>query len=332
MARPVRWGVLSTALINEKLLAGAALSSQVEVVAIGSRDRDRAAREADRWAIPRAHGSYDELLADPDVDAVYVPVPNGLHHTWTMRALAAGKHVLCEKPYSRRPDEVQAAFDLAEERGLVLSEAFMYRYNPQIVRAAELVAAGAIGELRQVVSSFSWPTDAPGDVRLDPALDGGSLLDVGVYCVSAARLLAGEPRLVSAHAVTGTHGVDVAFAGVMAFPGDVLAHFDCGFHQPDRSHLEIVGSTGTLTVADPWHCVRPGLRVQRQGERAEEIAVPRRNSYELELEEFGRAVRGEPNRLLGRADALGQACAVEALFAAAGSGTATPPRSPGPPR
>ena len=325
MDRPVRWGVLSTALITTKLLGGAAQSDDVEVLATASRDRDKAVRHAERWGIRRAYGDYEELLTDPDVEAVYVPLPNALHHTWTMRALEAGKHVLCEKPYSRRPADVREAFDLAQERGLVLSEAFMYRYNPQTRRLAELVREGAIGELRQIVSSFSWPTGASGDVRLDPALDGGSLLDVGVYCVSAARLLAGEPRLVSGHAVNGPTGVDVGFAGTLAFAGDVLATFDCGFHLPDRSHLEVVGTTGSLVVHDPWHCVEPGIRFQPWDGRAQAMDVPRADSYRLELEEFGKAVRGRPHSLLGRDDALGQAAAVEALYAAAASGRSTAP-------
>jgi xylose dehydrogenase (NAD/NADP) len=325
MDRPVRWGVLSTALISMKLLGGAAQSDAVEVLATASRSRDKAVRHAERWGIPRAYGSYEELLADPDVEAVYVPLPNGLHHTWTMRALEAGKHVLCEKPYSRRPAEVREAFDLAQERGLVLSEAFMYRYNPQIRRLADLVRGGAIGELRQIVSSFSWPTDAPGDVRLEPALDGGSLLDVGVYCVSAARLLAGEPRLVSGHAVHGPSGVDIGFAGTLVFAGDVLATFDCGFHLPDRSHLEVVGTTAGLVVHDPWHCFEPGIRLQPRDGRARAIDVPRADSYRLELEEFGKAVRGRPHTLLGRDDAWGQAATVEALYGAAASGSATAP-------
>lgn len=320
MPRPLRWGVLSTALINTKVLRGAAASPDVDVVAIGSRDLHRAQQSAQQWGIPAAHGSYQSLLADPDVEAVYIPLPNGLHHRWTMHALEAGKHVLCEKPYSRHPFEVEQAFDLAERNGLILSEAFMYRYNPQIVRASELVADGAVGELRLVTSSFSWPTDAPGDVRLDPALDGGSLLDVGVYCVSASRLLAGEPHTVTARAETGPTGVDVAMGGVLHFDGGVLASFDCGFFLPDRSRLEIVGTRGTLVVEDPWHCYQPGLRLRSSAGQEQRVDVPVADSYRLELEEFGRAVRGEPHALLGRADALGQARTVSALYAAAGSG------------
>jgi D-xylose 1-dehydrogenase (NADP+, D-xylono-1,5-lactone-forming) len=331
MPAPVRWGVLSTALINRKVLAGAALSSQVQVLAVASRDLGRATSFAAEHGIARPYGSYEALLADPDVEAVYIPLPNSLHHPWTLAALRAGKHVLCEKPYSRKPDEVVEGFDLAEASGLVLSEAFMYRYHPQIRRAAELVRSGAIGELRLVNASFSWPTPLDGDIRTDAGLDGGSLMDVGCYCVSAARLFAGEPRTVAAQRVTGPSGVDTSLVATMGFDGGVLAHLDCAFHVPDRSHLEIVGSTGTIRVSDPWHCLSPGLvRTGLDGVPHDE-PVQVANSYRLELEQLSRAVRARtgidptPDRpllLLGRDDALGQARAIEAMYSSADRGGA----------
>lgn len=328
MTRALRWGVLSTALINEKVLAGAARSEVVDVVAVASRDRARAEAFAQRWDIPTAHGSYDDLLADETVEAVYIPLPNGLHHEWTMRALAAGKHVLCEKPYSRNPVQVEEAFAAAKARGLVLSEAFMYRYNPQIRRLVELVVAErVIGDVRLVVGSFSWPTAASGDVRLDPDLEGGALLDVGCYCVSAARLLAGEPLSVTAQQLVGPTGVDVSFVATMHHADGVLSHFDAALHLPDRSHLEVVGTLGTITVRDPWHCFAPGLTVtpvttsDTPTPTSYAVEVPVASSYQLELEELGKAVRGEDNVMLGRADALGQSAAIEALETAARNGT-----------
>ena len=327
MDRALRWGVLSTALISEKVLAGAARSDAVDVVAVASRDRERAQELADRWGLSTAHGSYEDLLADDRVEAVYIPLPNGMHHEWTMRALAAGKHVLCEKPYSRHPALVEEAFAEAEARGLVLSEAFMYRYNPQIVRLAELVLTErVIGDVRLVVASFSWPTAPTGDVRLDPDLEGGALLDVGCYCVSAARLLAGEPLSVTAQRLVGPTGVDISFAATLEHADGVLTHIDAGLHLPDRSHLEVVGTLGTITVRDPWHCVTPGLTVTpvatstNPNPEAYAVEVPVTSSYQLELEEVGRAVRGEDNVLLRRADALGQSRAIEALETAARTG------------
>ncbi len=317
MSRPIRWGVLSTALIATKVLRGAALSPEVDVVAVGSRGLDRAQAFATEWGIPRAHGSYDDLLADDEVEAVYLPLPNGLHHEWTMRALQAGKHVLCEKPYSKRPVEVEEAFAAAAAAGLVLSEAFMYRYNPQTVRVAQLVRDGAIGELRTIAASFSWPTPPTGDVRLDASLEGGSLLDVGVYCVSAARLLAGEPTRVSGLSLIGPTGVDIGFVGLLEHSGGVLTHFDCGFHLPDRSHLEVVGTDATIRVSDPWHCLAPRIVVTTRDLSSYDVEVGIAQSYQLELEEVGRAIRGEAHQLLGVDDALGQSRAVAALLSSA---------------
>jgi D-xylose 1-dehydrogenase (NADP+, D-xylono-1,5-lactone-forming) len=317
---PLRWGILSTALINTKVLRGAAMTPLADICAVASRTSERAAEFAERWSIPRSYDSYDALLADDSVEAVYIPLPNGLHHQWTMSALRAGKHVLCEKPYSRHPEEVAEAFALASERGLVLSEAYMYRYHPQTRRLHELVADGAIGELRFVNSSFTWPTDAPGDIRLDPDLDGGSLLDVGCYCVSAARLLAGEPTAATADWVIGPTGVEIRMVGSLRFADDVLLHFDSGFHLPDRSYLEVVGTHGSIRVDDPWHCVDAGLHIQIQNEPPRTETIAAANSYRLELDEFAAAVRGQPTSLLTRADAVGQAVALDALYRAAADG------------
>ncbi len=321
MHSPLRWGVLSTASINEKILTGAARSNEAAVVAVASRSESRANAYAARWNIPTAYGTYDGLLADDAVDAVYISLPNGLHHEWTMRALQAGKHVLCEKPYSRWPAEVEAAFASAQDLGLVLSEAFMFRYHPQIVRLAELVLdEGVIGEVQLIASSFSWPTETADDIRLDASLGGGALLDVGVYCISVGRLLAGEPRSVTAQQATDATGVDGAFVATMKFPSSAMSHFDCAIHLSHRSHLEVVGSLGSITVSDPWHCADPRLTVVLQGEAPRDAPAGHAHSYQFELEAFGRAVRGEPNKLLGRDDALGQARAVDALFRAAGTG------------
>ena len=202
----------------------------------------------------------------------------------------------------------------------ILSEAFMYRYHPQTVALAELVKSGQLGQLRLISGAFSWPTDVPGDVRLDPELDGGSLMDVGVYPLSAARLLAGEPTAVTAHQVTGDSGVDIGMTASLQFADDVLAHFDCGFYLPDRSYLEVVGTKGRVVVSDPWHGQQPALTVTMQGGEPVRTEIEPANPYQLELEQFGKAVRGEPNELLGRADAEGQAIAVEALYLAADSG------------
>src|SRR5437763_5346954 len=163
---PVKWGIVSTADINRKVIPGAHASDKVELVAVASRDRARAEAYASEWKIPRAYGSYEELLADPEIEAVYISLPNTLHCEWSIKAMEAGKHVLCEKPLSRNPDEVAAAFDTAERTGMLMSEAFMWRHNPQTKKLKELVDAGAIGELRLIRSSFSYSLYDASNIRL----------------------------------------------------------------------------------------------------------------------------------------------------------------------
>jgi predicted dehydrogenase len=313
------WGVISTANINRLVLAGARESDRVDVVAVASRDQARAEAYAREHGIERAHGSYEALLADPDVDAVYISLPNSLHVEWSVRALEAGKHVLCEKPLDRRPEEVERAFDAAERAGRLLAEAFMYRHNPQTAKARELVAGGAIGTLRLVRAAFSFSLDEPENVRLAADLDGGALMDVGCYCVSGSRLHAGEPETVYGRQVTGPSGVDVLFAATMSFPGDVVAQFDCGFVLPDRDELELIGDEGSLFLDDPWHARRPLIEVRRD-DGVEEIALEPVDSYRLELENLSDAIEGRTEPLLGRADAVGQARVIEALYASAASG------------
>ena len=309
----MRLGIISTADINRVVLAGARASKQVEVVAVGSRDAATAQAYAREHGIPRSHGSYEALLADSEVDAVYISLPNGLHHAWTLRSLAAGKHVLCEKPYSRRPEEVEEAFDAADAAGLHLMEAFMWRHNPQTRRLLELLPE--IGELRVVRATFAFRLEDEANVRLRPELDGGSLMDVGCYCVSAARLLGdAEPERVAAEQVTGPTGVEVQLAGILRFPGDITAELTSSFAF-EHQGLEAIGSEGTLFVPDPWHC-RAGVLVLN----GQEIRVEPEDSYRLELENLAAVIRGETQPLLGRADALGQARTIEALYRAAAEG------------
>jgi len=316
MSATVSWGFLSKANINDELLAGAAESDRVDVIAVASRDGARAEAYARERGIERAYGSYDEVLADPDVEAVYISLPNSLHVEWSIRALEAGKHVLCEKPLSRRAADVERAFDVAEQSGRLLMEAFMYRHNPQTARLKELVDGGAIGRLRLVRAAFSFPLADAENVRLNPSLDGGGLMDVGCYCVSGLRLLGGEPEQVYGEQVLGESGVDELFTGAMRFPGNVLAQFDSGLVVPERDELEAIGEEGSLFLDDPWHCTRPVIELRTAG-GVEEIAVEQADSYRLQLENMSDAIRGEAEPVLGRQDAVGQARAIEALYRSA---------------
>jgi D-xylose 1-dehydrogenase (NADP+, D-xylono-1,5-lactone-forming) len=321
MSDPVRWGILSTAAVNRNVIPGAKASPRAELVAVASRDQARAAAHAREWEIEHAYGSYEALLDDSDVEAVYISLPNSLHCEWSIRALEAGKHVLCEKPLSRHPDDVAAAFDIAERASRYLSEAFMYRHNPQTTRLQQLVAAGAIGELRLIRAAFSFPLDDPDSIVLRPELEGGALMDVGCYCVSASRLLAGEPETAHAEAWFGPGGVDSVTAGTLHFGGGVIGIFDCGTALAARDELEVIGSEGSLFVDDPWLCVTPGIELRRDG-RTEWVDVERVDSYRLELENLSAAIRDEADLLLGRDDAVGQARVLEALHRAATTGEA----------
>jgi xylose dehydrogenase (NAD/NADP) len=320
VANAVKWGIVSTADINRKVIPGAHASPKVELVAVASRDRARAGEYAKTWEIERAYGSYEALLADPEIEAVYISLPNTMHCDWSVKALEAGKHVLCEKPLSRHANEVEAAFDAAARTGLSLSEAFMYRHNPQTTRAKELVDGGAIGELRLVRSAFSYSLYDEGNIRLRTDLEGGALMDVGCYTVSGSRLFAGEPEKVHGEAWLGPSGTDWVFAGTLRFPGDVLAQFDCGTAMPERDELEAIGSEGSLFLDDPWHCNVPVIELRRDG-KVERIELEPVDSYRLELENVSDAIRGEGELLLGCDDAVGQARVLEALHRSATSGT-----------
>jgi predicted dehydrogenase len=317
----LRWGLLSTARINDKLLS----SNGAEFVAVASRDPGRAAEYAREKGLARAHGSYEDLLADPEVDAIYNSLPNSLHVPWSIRALEAGKHVLCEKPMSRHPADVERVFDVAEREGLVLAEAFMWRHHPQLARARELIAGGAIGNLLLLRAVFSYPTPDASNVRMQRALDGGSLMDVGCYCISGCRALAGaEPERVYGEQVLGGDGIDVGFAATLRFPGDVLATLDCGMSFAERDELEAVGTEGSLFLDDPWHGREAVIELRRNGD-VERIDPGAANSYALELADFEAAVAGERPPLLGRDDAVAQARTIAALYRSAAEATPVAP-------
>jgi xylose dehydrogenase (NAD/NADP) len=324
MGIAIKWGIISTADINRKLIPGAKASPKVDLTAVASRDQARADAYAQEWEIERAYGSYDALLADPDIEAVYISLPNTMHCEWSIRALEAGKHVLCEKPLSRHTGEVEAAFDAAERAGLFLSEAFMYRHNPQTKKVRALVDEGAIGELRLVRSAFSYTLYDEENIRLRTDVEGGALMDVGCYCVSGSRLFGGEPEMAHGQAWFGPSGTDWVFGGTLRFPGNVIALFDCGTALPERDELEAIGSEGSLFLDDPWHCNNPVIELRRGGQ-VERIEVEREDSYRLELENVSDAIRGEAELLLGRDDAVGQARTLEALHRSATDGEIVSP-------
>jgi predicted dehydrogenase len=321
---PVRWGLLSTARINERTIAAARDSGRADIVAVAGRDLGRTRAYAREKGIEGAYGSYEELLADPAVEAVYVSLPNSLHAEWSTRALEAGKHVLCEKPFGRRAADAVAAFDAADANGVLLMEALMYRHHPQTRAMTELLESGAVGEPRFVRAVFAFNAvrifgDAP-NIRFAAELDGGALMDLGAYCVSAVRLIGGEPTRAYGAQRTGRSGVDVAFAGTLEYDSGLLASFECAFDVEVRSELEVLGTDGRLVVREPVRIETPGIEVWTP-EGMNRVHCDSADPYRLQLDNFSAAIRGDERPLLGRDDAVGQARTLEALTESARTGS-----------
>ncbi len=251
----VRWGLLSTANINRRLIPAIRASKRGELAAVASRDQVKAQAYADQWQIPRAFGSYEEMLASDAVDAVYVSLPNHLHAEWTIRALQAGKHVLCEKPFAVTVEEVDQMIAASRASQCSLAEAFMYRHHPQTKILAEWLKSGRLGEIRQVSAYFGFlMTNAQNNVRMVPEYGGGALWDVGIYPISFAQLvMGGLPEWVDGAQWMGDTGVDEDFAALIHYSGNRNAQIGCSFHVPYQAHAEVIGSTGRITLTHPFN-------------------------------------------------------------------------------
>jgi D-xylose 1-dehydrogenase (NADP+, D-xylono-1,5-lactone-forming) len=318
----VRWGVLSTAGIARLVIEATRRAERAEFVAVASRDSARARAFADELGLELSFGSYEELLASDQVDALYVPLPVSMHTDWTIRSLAAGRHVLCEKPFATSPEDAARCFDAAEATGRQCVEGLMWRHHPQTTLARRLVDEGAIGRLAMVRAALSVHVE-PGDIRRSADLGGGALGDLGCYCVSAIRLFAGEPERVHAAQVRdGPGGVGLRLAATLELPGDVLAQLDVGLDLTRRDELELIGTEGRLTVPDPWLCRSTHLELDRDG-RGERIPVdpdgtmaltdPAHDVYRIELDTVSAAIADGRELAFGRADAIAQATVLEAL-------------------
>lgn len=284
-ADPLRWGILSTARINRRLIPAIRAAGRAELAAVASRSQESAESYAGEWGIPRAIGSYEALLDDAEIDAVYISLPNSLHAEWTVRAARAGKHVLCEKPLALSVGEADQIIAAAEAAGVVVAEAVMYLYHPLLAEARRLVHAGVLGEVALVQGSFSFVLNRPGDVRLKPELGGGALWDVGSYPVSFIRWILGEPEEVFAWQVTGESGVDVVTAGVLRYAGGRLGAFDCGFRQVGRSNVQAAGSEGVLTIRRPFQISsETSLVLYDNNGDEQEFGDPRADPYQAEVE------------------------------------------------
>jgi len=324
----LRWGILGSANIARKALVPAIRSALGnDLVAVASRDAATAERFAAESGVSRWYAGYQALLDDPQVDAVYVPLPNALHAEWTVRAIEAGKHVLCEKPLATSPAECRRMHAAADAAGVRLMEAFMYRHHPRTQRLLELVHGGALGELRWLRASFSFAVADPANVRLDAALAGGALMDVGCYGVDVTRALVGaEPDLAQAHAVWARSGVDQTLVGSLRFPNGVVAQIACSLDAPRTETFEVIGSEGRLHVSKAF---LPGVAacdawLERADAPPEQLTFEGVDQYRAMVEAFSDAVRDGEAPALGQDGALNLR-AIEGLYASAHAGGVSVP-------
>jgi predicted dehydrogenase len=299
MKQILNWGLLSTAKINHALIKPLRASSRTRLLAVASRTQSGVEEYAHEWKIPRAHGSYEALLANPEIDVIYNSLPNHLHAEWTIKALRAGKHVLCEKPFALTLGDADAMIAAAKETGKVLAEAFMYRHHQQTLKVKEIVDGGTLGKLQLIKGAFTFTLTRAGNYRFIKEMGGGSIWDVGCYPISYARMLVGtEPVEVFGWQIPGKDGSDDAFIGQMRFENDVHAQFDCGFKSPSRSYVEIVGSDATLTIPNPF---KPGLKneaILKRGDQEEIIKIKGGELYLGEVEDMCDAIQfGKPPRI-----------------------------------
>jgi predicted dehydrogenase len=295
----LRWGLLSTARINRMIIPAIGASARSEVTAVASRALDRARAYAAEWKIPRALGSYEALLGDPDIDVVYIALPNSLHVEWTVRALEAGKHVLCEKPLALTVEEVDRVEAAAARASRVAAEAFMYRHHPLTLAAEAIVRSGRLGAVRGFKGAFTFPLTREGDVRLDRALGGGSLWDVGCYPVSYTCFLAGAaPVEVFGWQQPSVPQVDLEFAGMMRFADGSIAQFDSGFTGPYRSEMEVVGRDAVLRIARPFRTDGLSRLLLMKGDETETLPFDPEPPFAGEIADMEAvALDGRPPRI-----------------------------------
>jgi len=330
MADKIRWGILSTARIGQGAVIPAIQKSRNgEVVAVASRDLGRGQAFAKQAGIPKAYGSYEAMLADPEIDAIYNPLPNDQHGPWSIRAAEMGKHVLCEKPIASNADEAQKMADVFAKQGKLLMEAFMYPFHPQTVKVKAMVDSGAIGQIRLMTANFTFFIDDEDDIRLKKDMSGGSLMDVGCYCVSVMRLMTGEePDKVTALARFGQRSqVDELMVGTLSFPSGAVGHFGCSFRSPLNQNYEVQGSEGRILVERGFVPFRPDPKApiiirywHGQGEggtKYEEIPVEPADQYTLMAEEFADAILHKRSLRFPAEYSVKQMRVLDMLYAAA---------------
>lgn len=326
MTKTLNWGFLSTARINRALIPPLQVSKRNTLLAVASRTQENAEAYAKEQRIPRAYGSYEALLADPEIDVIYNPLPNHLHAEWTIKAVQAGKHVLCEKPLALSVDEVDAIKSAAHEHGRIVAEAFMYRHHPKTLKAQEIVKSGSLGTLKLIRGSFTFLLTREGDVRLNPDMGGGSIWDVGCYPISYTRSVLGEePLEVFGWQVAGPTGVDETFVGQMRFRGGVIMQFDASFAVPFHSFMEVIGSEGTLNIPKPF---KPGVNEKlylTRDDKTETITVKGQELYIGEVEDMADAILLGKDQRVPLDDSRANVAVITALLESSRSGRPVTP-------
>jgi predicted dehydrogenase len=321
MDKKLNWGLLSTARINRALIKPLNASKRTRLLAVASRSISSAEAYAREWNIPRAHGSYEALLADPEIDVIYNSLPNHLHAEWTIKALRAGKHVLCEKPFALTLAEVDAMSQAARETGKVLEEAFMYRHHAQTLKVKEIVDSGVLGKLQLIKGAFTFTLTREGDIRSKKETGGGSIWDVGCYPISYTRMIVGaEPVEVFGWQVTGPGGTDESFIGQMRFENGIHAQFDSGLKSPSRSMIEIVGTDASLTIPHPF---KPGKAAEiylSRGGKQEKIKIKGNELYLGEVEDMCDAITQNKSARISHEDSRGNIAAILALLESSNTG------------
>lgn len=317
-SQPLRWGLLSTARINRSLIHPLRSSKRNQLVAVASRSQEKAEAYAREWQISRAIGSYEALISDPEIDVVYNSLPNHLHAEWTIKALHAGKHVLCEKPLALSLEDVDAMSTAAHETENVLAEAFMYRHHPQTLKVKELIKSGTLGKLQVIHGSFTFVLTREGNFRFFKEMGGGSIWDIGCYPISYTRTMIGaEANEVFGWQVTGPGGGDTTFVGQMRFPGEVMAQFDSSFASPFGAQMEIIGSEASLLIPNPFKPSRKEKIFLKRGDKTETIKIAGQELYSGEVEDIADAILlGKPLRV-SLEDSRGNIATILALLESA---------------
>jgi len=318
MDKQLNWGLLSTAKINQALIKPLRASNRTRLLAVASRSISNAEAYAREWNIPRAHGSYEALLADPEIDVIYNSLPNHLHAEWTIKALRAGKHVLSEKPFALTLAEVDAMSQVARETGKILAEAFMYRHHAQTLKAKEMVDSGVLGKLQLIKGAFTFTLTREGDIRSKIETGGGSIWDVGCYPISYARTIVGaEPVEVFGWQLTGEGGADESFIGQMRFDNGVHAQFDSGFKSPSRSMIEIVGTEASLSIPNPFKPGKTSEIYLSRGDKQEKIKIKGNELYLGEVEDMCDAITQNKSPRISHEDSRRNVATILALLESA---------------